>query len=256
MQQTSRLMLAAAALALASTAVASAQSSPMPSSSTMPMSSPAPAASSMPVAPATANPTMGTSPTANPMSSPSSSSSSAPASSGSGTTRSTGGAPNGGVGVGNGKIKTIKTGSLSRSQVLYGLTHQVQAAKQLLKTKTVNFDNLRVYKLPTSLKSMVKLSDADQQAIVMAMLGSGIRVAQTTPALPSSNGNNSPIQYLRDVLANINVSNALNNLNVLNGSNVNVNVALSNVLNNNKISIGQVVGLYIGGGGIITTITK
>jgi len=253
MQHTSRLMLAAAALALASTAVASAQSSPMPSSTTMPMSSPAPAASSMPVSPATANPTMGTAPTANPVSAPASS---APASSGSGTTRSTGGTPTGGSGVGNGKIKQIKTGSLSRSQVLYGVTHQVQAAKQLLKMKTVNFDNLRVYKLPTSLKSMVKVSDADQQAIVMAMLGNGIQVAQTTPALPSSNGNNSPIQYLRDVLANINVSNALNNLNVLNGSNVNLNVALSNVLNNNKISIGQVVGLYIGGGGIITTITK
>ena len=136
------------------------------------------------------------------------------------------------------------------------MTHQVAAAKQLLKMKTINFNNLRVYKLPTSLKSMVKLSDANQQAIVIAMLGSGALVAQTTPALPSSNGNNSPIQYLRDVLANINVSNALNNLNVLNSSNVNVNVALSNVLNNNKISIGQVVGLYIGGGGIITTITK
>jgi hypothetical protein len=154
------------------------------------------------------------------------------------------------------QIKKIQSGSLTRSQVLYGLTHQVAAAKQLVKMKTINFSKLRVYKLPTSLKSMVKLSDADQQAIVMAMLGSGTLVAQTTPALPSSNGNNSPIQYLRDVLANINVSNALNNLNVLNGSNVNVNVALSNVLNNNKISIGQVVGLYIGGGGIITTITN
>jgi hypothetical protein len=255
MQQSSRLMLAAAALALASTGAASAQSSPMPSSTTMPMSSPAPAMTSMPVSPATANPTMGTTPTANPVSSPASSTS-APAASGSGTTRSTGGTPAGGNGAGNGKIKQIKSGSLTRSQVLYGLTHQVQAAKQLLKTKTVNFDNLRVYRLPTSLKSMVKVSDADQQAIVLAMFGNGIQVAQTTPALPGSNGNNSPIQYLRDVLANINVSNALNNLNVLNGSNVNVNVALSNVLNNNKISIGQVVGLYIGGGGIITTITK
>jgi hypothetical protein len=102
----------------------------------------------------------------------------------------------------------------------------------------------------------VKVSDADTQAITLAMLGNGIELAQTTPALPATNGNNSPIQYLRDVLANINVSNALNNLNVLNNSNVAVNVALSNVLNNNKISIGQVVGLYIGGGGIITTITK
>jgi hypothetical protein len=124
--------------------------------------------------------------------------------------------------------------------------------------KTINFDNLRVYKLPTTLQSVLKVSDADQQAIVVAMLGNGIQVAQASPApgLPSSNGNNSPIQYLHNVLANINVSNALNNLNVLNNSNVNLNVALSNVLNNNKISIGQVVGLYIGGGGIITTITK
>ena len=140
--------------------------------------------------------------------------------------------------------------------MLYGVTHQVAAAKQLLKMKTINFDNLRVYKVPTSLKSVLKVSDAESQAIALAMLGTGTQVAQTTPSMPSSNGNNSPIQYLRDVLANINVSNALNNLNVLNGSNVNVNVALSNVLNNNKISIGQVVGLYIGGGGIITTITK
>jgi hypothetical protein len=253
MQQTSRLMLATAALALAATESASAQSSPMPASTPMPMYSTAPAASSMPVAPATANPTMGVTPTANPVSAPSSSSSSAPASSGSGTTRSTGGTPNANA---KADVKKIKSGSLSRSQVVYGLTHQVQAAKQLLKMKTVNFDNLRVYKLPTSLQSVLKVSAADQQAIAVAMLGNGIQVAQTTPALPSSNGNNSPIQYLRDVLANINVSNALNNLNVLNNSNVNLNVALSNVLNNNKISIGQVVGLYIGGGGIITTITK
>ena len=155
-----------------------------------------------------------------------------------------------------GKVKKIKSGSLTRSQVLYGLTHQVQAAKQLVKMKTINFDNLRVYKVPTTLRSLIKLSDADQRALALAILGNGIQVAQTTPSMPSSNGNNSPIQYLRDVLANINVSNALNNLNVLNNSNVNVNVALSNVLNNNKISIGQVVGLYIGGGGIITTITQ
>ncbi|MDB5028790.1 MAG: hypothetical protein JWO66_2479, partial [Candidatus Eremiobacteraeota bacterium] len=155
-----------------------------------------------------------------------------------------------------GKIKTIKTGSLTRSQVVYGVTHQLQEAQQLAKMKTVNFDNLRVYRLPLSVKSMLKISDAESRSVALAMLGDGIQVAQTTPGLPASNGNNSPIQYLHNVLANINVSNALNNLNVLNNSNVNVNVALSNVLNNNKISIGQVVGLYIGGGGIITTITK
>jgi hypothetical protein len=181
--------------------------------------------------------------------------SSAPAASGSGTPRSTGGTPNANANA-NAQVKKIKSGSLSRSQVVYGLTHQVQAAKQLLKMKTVNFDNLRVYRMSSALKTMLKVSDAETQAVALAMLGDGIQVAQTDPSLPASNGNNSPIQYLRNVLANINVSNALNNLNVLNNSNVNVNVALSNVLNNNKISIGQVVGLYIGGGGIITTITK
>jgi hypothetical protein len=140
--------------------------------------------------------------------------------------------------------------------VLYGLTHQVQAAKQLAKMKTINFNNLRVYKPPSSLKSMVKLSDADAQAITLALLGDGVQVAQTTPSLPSSNGNNSPIQYLRDVLANINVSNALNNVSVLNNSNVDVGVSLADVLNGNKISIGQVARIFVDGLGVITTITK
>lgn len=248
MQQPSRLMLAAAALALASPGVASAQSSPMPSSSSQPAPAMTAAPSTATMAPMT--PSSGGMSTSAPTSAPTTSGSgsgSAPASNASAAPSSS---------AAQGKIKQIKSGSLSRSQVVYGLTHQVQAAKQLLKMKTVNFDNLRVYKLPPTLQSVLKVSDADTQAIVLAMLGNGIQVAQTTPSLPSSNGNNSPIQYLRNVLANINVSNALNNLNVLNNSNVNVNVALSNVLNNNKISIGQVVGLYIGGGGIITTITK
>jgi hypothetical protein len=231
MHQPSRLMTAAAVLALAAPSAALAQTQPSPPAS--------PAAGPMTMSPMP--------PSAVPASS-----------GGSSTDRGTGGTRSTDTsgGVGNGKVKKIKSGSLTRSQVLYGMTHQLQAAKQLAKMKTINFDNLRVYKLPATLQSMVKLSDADTQAITVALLGSGIEVAQTTPALPSTNGNNSPIQYLRNVLANINVSNALNNLNVLNNSNVNVNVALSNVLNNNKISIGQVVGLYIGGGGIITTITK
>jgi len=244
-----RLILAAAALALASPGAAFAQSSsPMPSSSTMPMSTAAP--STMPT---TSMPAPTSTP---PAVTPSTSAPSAAPSSGSGNNGAGNGSNNGNNGKHLGQIKKIKAGSLTRSQVLYGLTHQVQAAKQLAKMKTINFDNLRVYKLPSSLKSMVKLSDADAQALTLAMLGDGVQVAQTSTSLPTSNGNNSPIQYLRDVLANINVSNALNNLNVLNNSNVNLNVALSNVLNNNKISIGQVVGLYIGGGGIITTITK
>jgi hypothetical protein len=244
MHQSSRLMLAAAAIALASSSAAfaqTAQPSPEPMS-TGTMSSPMP----------NATPGSGTMSTPAAMPPASSAPSAAPAPANGGTPKSS----NGSAGNPPGQVKKIKSGSLTRSQVLYGVTHQVAEAKQLLKMKTINFDNLRVYKVPTTLKSVLKISDAESQAIALAMLGTGTQVAQTTPALPSTNGNNSPIQYLRDVLANINVSNALNNLNVLNGSNVNVNVALSNVLNNNKISIGQVVGLYIGGGGIITTITK
>jgi hypothetical protein len=240
MHQLSRLMLAVAAMALAAPSAAFAQTtqpSPMPAS-TGTTSSPLPASSAP--APAAPAPTTMSEPTNAPATS-------APSKSGSGGSS---------AGTPKPEIKKLKDGSLTRSQVLYGLTHQVQEAKQLAKMKTVNFDNLRVYRLPASLQGALKVSDADTQAIAVALLGNGVQVAQTGPGLPSSNGNNSPIQYLRNVLANINVSNALNNLNVLNNSNVNVNVALSNVLNNNKISIGQVVGLYIGGGGIITTITK
>ncbi len=259
MHQSSRLVLAAAAMALASSSAALAQTAPP---SPMPMST---GSSSSPTTPQNGVMTMPPmSPTGASTSAPSSmpASTTAPSSGGSSSGGSSGGSMNGGGSTGgsdiNGHIKTIKNGSLTRSQVVYGLTHQIQAAKQLAKMKTVNFDNLRVYKLPTSLKTMLKVSDADTQAIALAILGNGVQVAQASPApsMPSSNGNNSPIQFLHNVLANINVSNALNNLNVLNNSNVNLNVALSNVLNNNKISIGQVVGLYIGGGGIITTITK
>jgi hypothetical protein len=234
MQQPTKLMFfAAAALALGSPAAASAQSSPAPAISPMPS--------------ATSSGTTGTPVTPAPEPSSGSTRSSLP---GKRTTAIPGDVPAGA------QIKPLKTASLTRSQVIYGLTHQAQEAQQIAKLKTVDFNNLRVYRLPLSLKTMFHVSDAESQALVVAMLGEGVRVAQTTPALPGSNGNNSPIQYLRQVLANINVSNALNNLNVLNNSNVNVNVALQNVLNNNKISIGQVVGLYIGGGGIITTITK
>ncbi len=189
--------------------------------------------------------------------------SAAPSSSGSGSSPAPAGsaAPktdgNGGPsGHATAQFKQIKSGSLGFTQVRYALTHPIQEAKQLKSMKTVSFDNLRVYRLPSSLKGVLKVSDADTRALALAILGPGVQVAQTTPALPTSNGNNSPIQYLRDVLANINVSNALNNLSALNNSNVNVNLSLKNVLNNNKISIGQVVGLYIGGAGVITTITK
>jgi hypothetical protein len=239
-------MVLATALALAP-ATAFAQTTPTQPSSPMPMASTGPATVASPAPDASQLPSSGGTISTSP----------APASSGSGSASGATKPGNGGVNNGNhlGQVKQIKRGSLSLSQVKYGLTHPLQEAKQLKSMKTVSFDNLRVYKLPTTLKSVLKVSDADTQLAVLAVLGNGVQVAQTT-GLPATNGNNSPIQYLRDVLANINVSNALNNLNVLNNSNLNVNVALQNVLNNNKISIGQVVGLYIGGGGIITTITN
>ncbi len=245
MPHSSRLMVLATALALAP-ATAFAQTMPTQPSSPMPMASTGPATTASPAPEASQLPSSGGSISTSPAPEASPAASAKPG--------------NGGVnGDNNGKhlgqIKQIKRGTLSLSQVKYGLTHPLQEAKQLKSMKTVSFDNLRVYKLPTTLKSVLKVSDADTQLAALAVLGGGVQIAQTT-GLPATNGNNSPIQYLRDVLANINVSNALNNLNVLNNSNVNVNVALQNVLNNNKISIGQVVGLYIGGGGIITTITN
>jgi hypothetical protein len=102
---------------------------------------------------------------------------------------------------------------------------------------------------------MLKVGDANADLPLLAVLGPGVQLAQTSP-LPSSNGSNSPIAVLQYVLANINVSNALNNVSVLNNSNVNVGVSLQDVLNGNKISIGQVAGIFVNGLGIITTITK
>jgi len=145
------------------------------------------------------------------------------------------------------QVKALKNGSLTRPQVVYALTHQVQEAKQVANLKTVDFNRLRFYRLPTSLKTMFHVSDAESEALVVAMLGEGVQIAQTTPAIPGANAGATPMQHLRDVLANITVTNALKDSNL--------NVALPNVLSANKISIGQVVGLYIGGG-IITTITK
>lgn len=161
--------------------------------------------------------------------------------------------PSSNPGQQKGKIKKLKEGTLSYSQVTYAISHPLQEAKQLGKLHTVNFNNIRVVRLSKlgikGLHAMnLELTIADES------FGTPVQVAQTTPNLPTTNGNNSPIQYLRDVLANINVSNALNNL--LNNSNVNVNVSLSDVLNNNKIAIGQVVGVYVGGGGLINTIVK
>ena len=172
-----------------------------------------------------------------------------PGTRGTGGTRTTGGA-------GTKQVKKIPSGSLSFNDLRYGITHPLQEANQLRKMKSVSFDKLRVYRLSSGLKSTLKIGDANSDIPVLAVLGPGLVIAQTAGPLPGTNGSNSPIAYLQYVLANINVSNALNNVNVLNNSNVNVGVSLQDVLNGNKISIGQVAGIFVNGLGIITTITK
>jgi hypothetical protein len=53
-----------------------------------------------------------------------------------------------------------------------------------------------------------------------------------------------------NIFANINVQDALNN--TLNSNNV--NLSLTDVLNGNNIATGQVVGVFVNSGGVITTI--
>jgi hypothetical protein len=151
------------------------------------------------------------------------------------------------------QYKHIPNGSLSVTDLRYGLTHPLQEANKVRAMKKISFDKLRVYRLYSSLKTLLKVGD-NSDIPALAVLGPGTLIAQTT--LPGSNGSNSPIAYLQYVLANINVSNALNNVNVLNNANVNVGVSLKDVLNGNKISIGQVAGIFVNGLGVITTITK
>jgi hypothetical protein len=152
-------------------------------------------------------------------------------------------------------VKKIPNGAMNTTDLRYALTHPLQEANKVRQLKKVSFDKLRVYRLSTGLKSMLKIGDANADIPVLAVLGPGTLVAQTS-GLPGTNGSNSPIAYLQYVLANINVSNALNNVNVLNNSTVNVGVSLQDVLNGNKISIGQVAGIFVNSLGIITTITK
>jgi hypothetical protein len=245
------LYLTAAALALAP-ASAFAQSAPP---SAEPSAAPASAAPISPVM--RASPVYETTPAPSP--SASSSATAAPSAASSATPKASdgNGAGNGNAKGNNGKhlgqIKKLQSGSLSLKDLRYALTHPVQEVNQVRKMKTVSFDKLRVYRLPTSLKSMLKVSDANADIPVLVQLAPSLELAQS---VPSTNGSNSPIAILQYALANINVSNALNNVSVLNNSNVNVGVTLADVLNGNKISIGQVAGIFVNGLGIITTITK
>lgn len=135
-----------------------------------------------------------------------------------------------------GQVKKLRTGSLTPAQVKFALTHQSTEIARLRSLKQVKFENLRVYRLPDSLRRSVH-THASVSAVAYEPFTLSDALAQTS----------SP---LLNILANINVSDALNN--ALNGNNV--SLSLSDVLNSNNIGIGQVVGVYIGGGGIITTI--
>lgn len=136
-----------------------------------------------------------------------------------------------------GQVKKLRTGSLTPGQLRYALTHQSQEARQLARMHTVKFENLRIYRAPANiLRSLHASSDAlayqpfrIQDAVAQSALGSFL-----------------------NIIANVNVQDALNN--ALNGNTV--NLSLSDVLNGNNIAIGQVVGVYVNSGGIITTIIK
>jgi hypothetical protein len=243
------LYLTAAALALAPASALAQSAAP----SAQPSAAPGTAA---PIAPVPRTSPMYET-TAAPSPAATSAATSAPAPNSSSTPQASGNGNNGNGNGNNGKhlgqIKKLQSGSLSLKDLRYALTHPVQEVNQVRKMKTVSFDKLRVYKLPTNLKSMLKVGDANSDIPVLALLAPSLEVAQS---VPSTNGSNSPIAILQYALANINVSNALNNVSVLNNSNVNVGVTLADVLNGNKISIGQVAGIFVNSLGVITTITK
>lgn len=153
-------------------------------------------------------------------------------------------------GKAKGKIKKLQMGTLPFSQLSYGITHPVQELQALRKIKKIDFNNIRIVKVSPLMKARLRLhADADAQTVA---LDSVFQVQDAMIA--QTNGSNSPIANLQYVLANINVSNALNN--ILNGSSVTANVSLADVLNGNKIGIGQVLGVYVHGFSIINTIIK
>jgi hypothetical protein len=158
-----------------------------------------------------------------------------------------------------GQLKHI---TLPTTQLRYALGHQREAADKLKAMKTIPLSKLTIVSLSQGTVSAPRTtqsgtSGSNTQSGSGQMSGSSAGTTQSGSSNSPSGGsvltgaggvslNNSQIQYLHNVLANVNVSDALNN----------VTVSLSNVLNNNNISIGQVIGLYIGGGGNVTAITK
>lgn len=135
-------------------------------------------------------------------------------------------------------FKAIPHASLTRAQVKYALTHQLESARKLRALRTIKFSNLRVYKLSSS---DLQLLHADASTVAYQPFAVQDAVAQS-----------GVLGSFLNLIANVNVSDALNGS--LNGNTV--NASLSDVLNGNNIAIGQVVGVYVNGGGIITTLIK
>ena len=228
MRTTDRFALAAAALLAFAPAATLAQTAPPEPVRTM-APAPSPVASEQPSPAATAP---AGAPTAAPSAAPTSASrSSLPGK------RSTN------VGNSGKHIKKIPTTTLTDAQVQYALSHVPQTALKLRAMKKISFKNLSVY----------HLTPAQRAKFHVAMLERPVLVASLVPVDIAQTGGTAA-NILQDVLANVNVSDALNN--VLNGTNVGVtaNVSLADVLNNVNVGVGQVVGIYIGSGGKVTTI--
>ena len=135
-----------------------------------------------------------------------------------------------------GQIKKLRSGTLTEIQVRYALTHTAEETAKLRKMHTVRFENLRVFRAPAGLLKKYHASTAT--------------VAYDPVRLSDALAQTSGMGSFLNIFANINVQDALNN--ALNGNTV--NVSLSDVLNGNNIAIGQVVGVYVNSGGVITTI--
>jgi hypothetical protein len=136
-----------------------------------------------------------------------------------------------------GQVKRLRTGSLTPAQLRYALTHQSQEGQRLAQMRTVKFENLRVYRAPAN---VLRKLHASREAVAYRPFRLDDAVAQST------------LGSFLNIIANVNVQDALNN--TLNGNTV--DLSLSDVLNGNNIAIGQVVGVYVNSGGIITTIIK
>lgn len=148
-----------------------------------------------------------------------------------------------------GQIKKIPAGNLSIGQVTYALTHMPQEISALRKLHKVRFANLRVQRVPTTLRRLMRTSQIASPVVAYEPITLNDALAQTPAPTAAPSG---LLGSLLNIIANINISDALNN--ALNGNTV--TLTLNNVLNGNKIAIGQVVGVYVGGAGIITTLLR